>query len=63
MQSENAGRDATMQKGRHGELGDRENERSAQNLPDPRKLDQLLDEELDETFPASDPLPWSHRVD
>jgi hypothetical protein len=22
-----------------------------------------LDEELDETFPASDPLPYSHRVD
>jgi hypothetical protein len=25
-------------------------------------LDQELDEELDDTFPASDPLPWSHEV-
>jgi hypothetical protein len=23
--------------------------------------DERLDEELDETFPASDPIPWSHR--
>jgi hypothetical protein len=27
-----------------------------------QKLDQELDRELDETFPASDPLPWSHEV-
>jgi hypothetical protein len=27
-----------------------------------RKLDQELDQELDDTFPASDPLPWSHEV-
>jgi hypothetical protein len=27
-----------------------------------RKLDQELDRELDDTFPASDPLPWSHEV-
>jgi hypothetical protein len=26
------------------------------------KLDQELDRELDDTFPASDPLPWSHEV-
>ena len=25
--------------------------------------DRELDEELDQTFPASDPLPHSHRVD
>jgi hypothetical protein len=25
-------------------------------------LDQELDEELDDTFPASDPIPWSHEV-
>ena len=23
-------------------------------------LDERLDEELDQTFPASDPLPWHH---
>ena len=23
--------------------------------------DAVLDEELDETFPASDPRPWTHR--
>jgi hypothetical protein len=23
--------------------------------------DERLDEELDETFPASDPIPWTHR--
>ena len=37
--------------------------RTPQDLSDHEKLDQLLDEELDETFPASDPVPWSHRVD
>ena len=26
-------------------------------------LDAELDEELKQTFPASDPLPYSHRVD
>jgi hypothetical protein len=26
------------------------------------QLDQELDQELDDTFPASDPLPWSHEV-
>ena len=31
--------------------------------PSPISDYQLLDEELDETFPASDPVPWSHRVD
>jgi hypothetical protein len=25
-------------------------------------LDQELDQELEDTFPASDPLPWSHEV-
>jgi hypothetical protein len=25
-------------------------------------LDRELDRELDGTFPASDPLPWSHQV-
>jgi hypothetical protein len=25
-------------------------------------LDKELDEELDDTFPASDPIPWSHEV-
>ncbi|HWW20808.1 MAG TPA: hypothetical protein VNZ06_08390 [Steroidobacteraceae bacterium] len=25
-------------------------------------LDRELDRELDDTFPASDPLPWSHEV-
>jgi hypothetical protein len=25
-------------------------------------LDREIDEELDGTFPASDPLPWSHEV-
>jgi hypothetical protein len=29
---------------------------------DEQKLDQELDRELDDTFPASDPLPWSHEV-
>jgi hypothetical protein len=31
--------------------------------PEDKHLDQELDEELDDTFPASDPLPWSHQVD
>jgi hypothetical protein len=26
------------------------------------KQDQELDQELNDTFPASDPLPWSHEV-
>jgi hypothetical protein len=26
------------------------------------ELDRELDRELDDTFPASDPLPWSHEV-
>ena len=26
------------------------------------ELDQELDQELNDTFPASDPLPWSHEV-
>ena len=32
---------------------DRENEKD---------MDRELDQELDDTFPASDPLPWSHEV-
>ena len=28
-----------------------------------KALDQELDKELDGTFPASDPLPWNHKVD
>lgn len=28
---------------------------------DRAQQDALLDEELEETFPASDPLPWTHR--
>ncbi|HEY3730683.1 MAG TPA: hypothetical protein VGL28_05410 [Steroidobacteraceae bacterium] len=27
-----------------------------------QKLDRVLDQELEDTFPASDPLPWSHEV-
>lgn len=30
--------------------------------PEHEHLDQELDRELDDTFPASDPLPWSHEV-
>ncbi len=30
--------------------------------PKDKHLDQELDQELDDTFPASDPLPWSHEV-
>lgn len=26
------------------------------------ELDREVDRELDDTFPASDPLPWSHEV-
>jgi len=26
-------------------------------------LDEELDEALEETFPASDPVPWTHRDD
>jgi hypothetical protein len=29
----------------------------------PEQLDERLDEELQETFPASDPLPWTHKSD
>ena len=28
-----------------------------------QELDERLDEELRETFPASDPLPWTHKSD
>lgn len=30
--------------------------------PAEQQLDQEVDRELDDTFPASDPLPWSHEV-
>ena len=30
--------------------------------PQHQHLDEEIDEELDDTFPASDPLPWSHEV-
>lgn len=30
--------------------------------PAEKQLDQEVDRELDDTFPASDPLPWSHEV-
>jgi hypothetical protein len=30
--------------------------------PEERRLDKELDQELDDTFPASDPVPWSHEV-
>jgi len=26
------------------------------------EVDERLDEELDQTFPASDPLPWHHDI-
>jgi hypothetical protein len=26
------------------------------------EVDERLDEELDQTFPASDPLPWCHDI-
>jgi hypothetical protein len=29
---------------------------------DEQALDREVDQELDGTFPASDPLPWSHEV-
>ena len=32
-----------------------------QGAPKP-ELDEEIDRELDDTFPASDPLPWSHEV-
>ena len=35
--------------------------RSSEQPPDP-ELDRELDRELDDTFPASDPIPWSHEV-
>ena len=38
---------------------DSEGMRAARHWPE----DAELDEELDQTFPASDPLPYSHRVD
>ncbi|HTV50384.1 MAG TPA: hypothetical protein VME21_04300 [Steroidobacteraceae bacterium] len=28
-----------------------------------QQLDERLDEELEDTFPASDPLPWTHKSD
>jgi hypothetical protein len=31
--------------------------------PDSADMDKQLDAELEQTFPASDPLPWTHRVD
>jgi hypothetical protein len=34
----------------------------SEQTPQEKHLDQELDEELDDTFPASDPLPWSHEV-
>jgi hypothetical protein len=37
------------------------NEADARRQRD-QHLDQELDEELDDTFPASDPIPWSHEV-
>lgn len=27
-----------------------------------QRLDHELDEELEGTFPASDPIPWSHEI-
>jgi hypothetical protein len=30
--------------------------------PEHQRLDKELDRELDDTFPASDPVPWSHEV-
>lgn len=33
-----------------------------EQTPKEKQLDQELDQELDDTFPASDPLPWSHEV-
>ena len=63
MRAESPDRNATQQKSRPDERADGRPVRTAKGLPDPAKLDELLDEELDETFPASDPLPWSHRVD
>jgi len=38
---------------------DDEGMRAARHWPE----DAELDEELEQTFPASDPLPYSHRVD
>jgi hypothetical protein len=38
---------------------DSERTRAARHWPE----DAELDEELEQTFPASDPLPYSHRVD
>jgi len=38
---------------------DSEQTRAARHWPE----DAELDEELEQTFPASDPLPYSHRVD
>jgi hypothetical protein len=29
----------------------------------PHDMEAQLDEELDQTFPASDPIPYMHRVD
>jgi hypothetical protein len=37
--------------------------RDAAKADDWQSEERELDEELDQTFPASDPLPHSHRVD
>jgi hypothetical protein len=38
-------------------------QRANRNLDaEARRLDQKLDRELEDTFPASDPLPWTHEV-
>jgi hypothetical protein len=34
--------------------------RSPEEVEPARTQDEQLDEELDETFPASDPVPWHH---
>jgi hypothetical protein len=31
--------------------------------PAKQRLDERLDQELKETFPASDPIPWTHHID
>ena|SRR6185437_8809409 len=43
----------------HLDQWDSDGMRAARHWPE----DAELDEELDQTFPASDPLPYSHRVD
>jgi hypothetical protein len=39
---------------------DRASKRGPDSAP---PSDEELDAELEQTFPASDPLPWTHRVD